>query len=297
MHQAFLADLLRWLENNIDYDISVHDIVQRSGYSAAQLHRIFKSNVGCSLNDYLRNKRLQRCAYALKYTTIKISELSRRYHYANQQSFTRFFKEFYGVTPMEYRRNTELEFKQLFAWKHRNEVDMAGCSVDYVSMKHCKLFGISASYELATTEIGRSHIISRSAAENEFQQRTQRPVSEIFTLCRPVRRSTPMISYDYHIGTRADLIDTVDNLIPLPELDGDYLKFNFSNNQLSPFEMGALAYWGILSPNNLKRRDGFDMEHFDFSANPDILSYVYTLYIPVIFDDNLVEMLLKLRER
>ncbi|HEY1847463.1 MAG TPA: AraC family transcriptional regulator [Buttiauxella sp.] len=295
MHQLFTLDILRWIDDNIGQNIGVSDIVKRSGYSNAQLHRIFKSQVGCSINEYVMNKRMQKCAYALKYTNISIKALSERYHYANPQAFSRYFRSFYGVTPVDYRQNADLEFQQLFSWKHKNALELSDCQVDFIHLDDHKFIGLSGNYSFPYEQAGHSHIPHRAALENEFQIETQRPAPQLVTLCKPVKKNSSMINFEYHIGYPNDFAPIPASFSPLPSVSGDYLKFHFHTNVLHPFEMSSIAYWGFISINNIKRRDGYDIEYYNFGSTPLDIPYEFTLYIPVIFDTELIDLLLKLR--
>ncbi|MDK9365429.1 helix-turn-helix domain-containing protein [Lelliottia wanjuensis] len=296
MRKTFIIDLLRWIHSNLDRDISISEIVQRSGYSNAQLNRIFKSDVGCTLKEYVTNCRLQRCAIVLKFTSTPVHELASRYHYSNQQAFSRFFKSFYGVTPQEFRQSKHFDFHNLFAWKHRHEFEIAGCQVEFIHFEHLELVGTSAQYELSITGIGSPHTEARAAVEAAFQLSTQRPVDEIYTLCRPVKRGERNVCFDYHVGVEREKLTAHCDLLPLPNVTGDYLKFSFSNPSFRPYEYSAIAYWGFISTNGIKRRDGYDVEHFNFSHSNEAGGYAYTLYIPVLFDNSLIDALLLARE-
>jgi hypothetical protein len=82
---------------------------------------------------------------------------------------------------------------------------------------------------------------------------------------------------------------------PLPDIQGDYLKFTFAESNLREYEKNAVAYWSVISANNIKRREGYDVEQFSSVLTDEGVSYYYTLYIPVVFDDNLLNTLLRLQ--
>lgn len=296
MHQAFLVEFLRWLDSNLDRDISIDEAVHRSGYSSAQLYRIFKANMNCSLKDYIMHKRLLRCAYALKFTTIPINELSYHFHYATPQAFTRFFKSFFGVTPVNFRQDAVIDFKKLFSWRYREDILQKECKVEYQHLDITDLIGVRGGYELPAALIGYPHVECRSTLETEFQNRVKRPVSHIYTLCKYVRSGTSRIHFDYDVGTPCTTELKEVQLTALPAVSGDYLKFTFTNHLLLPSEKADIAYWGILSINGIRRRDSYHIEWFDYSRYSSEFGYDYVMYIPVVFDDNLINLLIKLRE-
>lgn len=295
MKNNFINQIIFWIDEHLDRDIGVQDIVKRSGYSNAQLHRIFKKNLGCSLNEYLINKRLYKCACALKFTSLTISELATRYHYANSQAFSRVFKNFYGVTPTEYRQDPFMAFQQIFNWRHEGELKLSGCVIEYVYLDNLALTGISGSYRLPTESVGKPHILFRAPIENQFQIATQRPVERVYTLCKPVHNDLSIVDFEFQVGMESANAPCNSQYVELAEAAGDYLKFTFPHATLRSSDYNAMAYWGCISVNRIKRRNGYDIECFDYTNYPSEYGVNYTLYIPVIFDDNLTQLLLNLR--
>lgn len=295
MHQSFMLTILRWIDDNLDQDISVGDIVARSGYSNAQLHRIFKEQLGCSIGEYMAKKRMYKCAIALKYTNASIKQLSERYHYANPQAFSRYFKSLFCMSPSDYRQNTGMEFRDLFSWKHPHELIASGCQIDYIHLDMLELHGVSDSYFYPPEQAGQSHAPHRAALEHTFQLQVPRPVPEIYTLCKPVSKDSERVNFEYHVGLPTSMIPSGSLLSPLPSVNGDYLKFLFKPSTLLPFEMSSIVYWGFFSTNNIKRRDGYDIESFKFPSLSSGNNYEYSIYIPVVFDDKLIKLLLQLR--
>lgn len=295
MHTTFILDILKWIDDNLSRDISVHDIVARSGYSSAQLHRLFRTYVGCTVNEYLMGKRMHKCAYALKFTNTSVKDLAEVYHYANPQAFSRFFKSFFGMSPMEYRNNSGVDLKQLFSWKCSTESQLADCKVDFIHLDELNLMGVSGGYLFPPEEAGKPHAFYRSAIENEFQLKTQRPVSQVYALCKPLNIGTGMVNFEYHVGLPEFLSSNDFSLAPLPSVKGDYLKLSFQAGHLLPFEMSSIAYWGYISKNNIRRREGYDIEVFDYRDGLEFNTYEYAIHIPVVFNEDLIALLINIR--
>ncbi|MBE4913769.1 helix-turn-helix transcriptional regulator [Enterobacter cloacae complex sp. P6RS] len=295
LENQFITQILRWIDANIDKDISIKDIINRSGYSSAQLYRLFTNNVGCTLSDYVHNKRMYRCASSLKFSNLPISTLSARCYYANPQAFTRAFKNFFGMSPKEYRDNAVIDFHQLFSWKHKGEMALSGCLIDYVNIGQLKLAGVEGIYQLSFDGVGEPHYAQRGVIESNFQALTQRPIDKIYTLCRPHNDNSTQLSFLYRVCIAQSDSDSPTKLHSFEPVSGDYLKFHFENTFLSPYEYNSIAYWGFISPNRIKRRNGYDIELFDYVNHSSTSGYSYTLFIPVFFDNELINALLALR--
>jgi AraC family transcriptional regulator len=68
-------------------------------------HRIFRAMVGCPVGEYIRRRRLTRAGQRLIETKQRILDIAFESRFESQESFTRAFKQLYGVSPGEYRRN------------------------------------------------------------------------------------------------------------------------------------------------------------------------------------------------
>ena len=83
--------------------ISVADVASHLGISRSHLARLFKKNMDCSPNDYLKYMRMVRGAWLLTNTGLSIQEVSSSVGYEDQLTFSKAFKKVYGVSPKYYR--------------------------------------------------------------------------------------------------------------------------------------------------------------------------------------------------
>lgn len=84
-------------------DLSVKTIAEKVYLHPVYLSKIYKSETGESLGDYLIRIRMERALYLLKHTNKKIYEITAELGYQNPQYFSKMFKKHYGMTPNEYR--------------------------------------------------------------------------------------------------------------------------------------------------------------------------------------------------
>lgn len=88
---------------DIGLDLSVKTIAEKVYLHPVYLSKIYKSETGESLGDYLIRIRMERALYLLKHTNKKIYEITAELGYQNPQYFSKMFKKHYGMTPNEYR--------------------------------------------------------------------------------------------------------------------------------------------------------------------------------------------------
>lgn len=110
-HDDFYYDLCSWIENKLEATLSLDEIAKKAGYSKWYLQRQFKSKMGVTLGKYIHNRRITRAAMALRYSSLKISEIFTLSGFDSQQSFTRAFKRHFGITPAVYSHHEHTQFK------------------------------------------------------------------------------------------------------------------------------------------------------------------------------------------
>lgn len=70
------------------------------------LSHFFKQKTGQNFSQYLLQVRMDKAAEQLEDVHHKVYDVSENVGYSNPKNFTRTFKQYFGKTPMEYRRGT-----------------------------------------------------------------------------------------------------------------------------------------------------------------------------------------------
>lgn len=102
--EELISEITHWIDENIHQPLSINDVAARSGYSKWHLQRIFFRMKGINVATYIRDKKLVLAARDLIESRDKILDISFRYGFDSQQSFTRSFSKKYSVPPLKYRR-------------------------------------------------------------------------------------------------------------------------------------------------------------------------------------------------
>lgn len=104
---AFEANLmicvLRYIEENYQ-DGRLNDLCHLLGYNIYWLSRAIKKLTGNTYKELLQIKRLNQAAFLLLSTKTAISDISLAVGYDNTSYFHRLFRDYYGLSPKEYRR-------------------------------------------------------------------------------------------------------------------------------------------------------------------------------------------------
>lgn len=109
---------IEFIESNLTNNIQLKDIATRANLSHYHFHRVFKSLTGDTIKDFLTRLRLEKAAVKLKHSQNEIGQIAVDCGYQNHETFTRAFKDYFGLTPLEYRNsikeltiNKQNEFK------------------------------------------------------------------------------------------------------------------------------------------------------------------------------------------
>ena len=89
-----------------DNTLSLKKIASSQGMSPVYLGIIFKEQVGELFNEYLQKVRLEKVLELLSNSKISIGEIAISVGFTNSSYLNRVFRKKYGMSPMEYRRNS-----------------------------------------------------------------------------------------------------------------------------------------------------------------------------------------------
>ena len=76
-------------------------------YSDAYVGARVKEVTGEPFSQILQNKRCEAAAKMLRETDLSVSDIINKTGYENESFFRKIFKEIYGKSPLEYRKNNE----------------------------------------------------------------------------------------------------------------------------------------------------------------------------------------------
>ncbi|MBR6769582.1 MAG: helix-turn-helix transcriptional regulator [Clostridia bacterium] len=88
-------------------DITIDDVATHAGFSTDYFNRIFFAHTGFNIMEYVRFSRLKKAANLLRGTDNDILDIALDCGYEAHESFSRAFKNQYGMSPSEYRKKYE----------------------------------------------------------------------------------------------------------------------------------------------------------------------------------------------
>ena len=92
------------IRNNPPAELSIQSIADALSISTGHLSRVFHQETGKKLVDYLQEVRMEHAARLLKENELTNEQICEATGYSQVRYFSTKFKEYYGVSPNEYRR-------------------------------------------------------------------------------------------------------------------------------------------------------------------------------------------------
>lgn len=99
-----LMKIFNFVESNYLAECSLYEASRSIGYDHSYVSRYFKKMTGISYNSYVNICRLNHASYLLSNTDLSILECSIESGFKSLRSFNRNFKEYFGKTPVEYKK-------------------------------------------------------------------------------------------------------------------------------------------------------------------------------------------------
>ena len=99
-----VALCIDYIFDNLHERITVEELADYVSLNPSYLSRLFKSEVGTSISDYIRQKKIETAKNMLIYSDYKPAEISSTLAFPNQSYFTEVFRKQTGLTPAKYRK-------------------------------------------------------------------------------------------------------------------------------------------------------------------------------------------------
>lgn len=102
-NKKIINEIFKIIEANYSKNLTIADISNEIYLSSNYISMIFKKETGENFTDYLVRHKLEKARQMLKETNLKVYQIGNRIGYSNISYFCSIFKNYYGVSPGEYR--------------------------------------------------------------------------------------------------------------------------------------------------------------------------------------------------
>ncbi|MCL2765732.1 MAG: AraC family transcriptional regulator [Treponema sp.] len=106
MNLKSLTKAIQFIESNLTNEITLDDVANHVYVSSYHYQRVFSLTTGITIGDYIRNRRLSLAGQELLLSKNRIIDIAMNYQYDSQESFTKAFTRFHGITPNSARKQS-----------------------------------------------------------------------------------------------------------------------------------------------------------------------------------------------
>lgn len=132
----YVLDAIEYLEKHLLEGVSLEQLAKQFNFSKFHYARLFKAVLGENIGDYQMKRRLTIAAMSLLETRDSILNIAIMCGYSSQESFTRMFKAYFGITPKDYRDN-KIEYLNLYKY-----------SITQEDIERVMSYGTATEYEI-----------------------------------------------------------------------------------------------------------------------------------------------------
>lgn len=124
-----------YIEEHLTEDITLDNLADIAFFSKYHFHRLFKSSIGKTVMEYVRERRLAQAAHELIFSAKTIAHIAYSLSFNSHDAFDKAFKRLYGVLANEYRKNMVMEFskpilKECLEMNDFNILNNTSCSME-----------------------------------------------------------------------------------------------------------------------------------------------------------------------
>lgn len=103
-----IRQAIDYIRENYDKDLNMAVVSNHISMNYSMFSYLFKEYTGSNFVNYLKNIRMDAAKKLLAETDMHVNEISAKVGYENEKHFMKIFKAALGVSPSEYRKNTQM---------------------------------------------------------------------------------------------------------------------------------------------------------------------------------------------
>ncbi|NLT11757.1 MAG: helix-turn-helix domain-containing protein [Clostridiaceae bacterium] len=103
IHTGHIAKCIDYIYDHLHTRITVERLSEHVGLNGSYLSRLFKSEVGMSITDYVRRQKIETAKNMLVYSDYSSAQIALVLAFPSQSYFSEIFRKHIGTTPRKYR--------------------------------------------------------------------------------------------------------------------------------------------------------------------------------------------------
>lgn len=102
-----IVDVIQYIDNNFTGTIKFTELSRLANMSATKLKNLFKQFTGCTITEYILEKKTDYASHLLADSDLSIEELAKKVGFDTVAGFSTSFKKQTGIPPSEFRKQIE----------------------------------------------------------------------------------------------------------------------------------------------------------------------------------------------
>ncbi len=269
-----INNAIGYMEDHLTDEITLADIAKHVNLSVFHFQRAFSLLTGMSPAEYLRKRRLSQAGADLMGGNEKVIDAAMKYCYESPESFTKAFTRFHGVSPMQVKKGSPIQFMNRLIVRITIE---GGCMMNYTieKWKAMDLLMHAKDFHADTSDAEIPGFWDEYYANEEY-----RKIPGYLGLC--AQKKTNGDEFRYGIGCKASDMEGVPEgfeIIHIPEYTWAVFKC------VGPVPKAIQSMWDQIYREWLPASDyelipDYDIENY-LPGDPSSLDYVSEICIPV----------------
>lgn len=144
---AKINDVVNYIEDHITTRLTLEGLSCQFAFSEYHFSRLFKIFVGKSMKQYILGRKLSHACELLRNSTESVIDISYDLGFEYPEVFSRAFKNYYGISPTDYRRNyPAIQHQPKATIVERSILNYKGSltlNAEYVEINDLSLYGMS----------------------------------------------------------------------------------------------------------------------------------------------------------
>ena len=269
-----INNAIGYMEDHLTDEITLADIAKHVNLSVFHFQRAFSLLTEMSPAEYLRKRRLSQAGADLMNGNEKVIDAAMKYCYESPESFTKAFTRFHGVSPMQVKKGSPIQFMNRLIVRITIE---GGCMMNYTieKWKAMDLLMHAKDFHAETSDTEIPGFWDEYYANEEY-----RKIPGYLGLC--AQKKTNGDEFRYGIGCKVSDMEGVPEgfeIIHIPEYTWAVFKC------VGPVPKAIQSMWDQIYREWLPASDyelipDYDIENY-LPGDPSSLDYVSEICIPV----------------
>ncbi len=291
-----INQVFSYIDTHLDQELSLETVAAVAHFSPFHFHRIFKIIANETLNVYISRKRIEKAASALiRRKNTSITELAFQYGFSSNAAFTRSFKNFYGISPTGFRRQSPDQYSKIRKEERKNGEEHVVFEQYLYSIKQLKhwtemhaITEVKQIPELTVAYISHTGDLNMEATFEKLMQWAKpkglmdTPDFNFMTMYHDSYKVTAPDKVRMSIGIVVKEPVAVSGEVGLMKISaGKYIVGRFEI-PLDAFEKAWTSMFVWMNENGYKATDRppFELYHNDFRTHPE-KKFILDMYIPI----------------